>query len=81
VLRVGEDPMYGFFVVLDHGEGYQTVYAHASTILVQRGRSVRRHEVIALSGSTGQSTAAHLHFEILLDGLPLDPLSMVERPG
>lgn len=81
VLRVGEDPLYGFFVVLDHGEGYQTVYAHASTILVQRGQSVRRHEVIALSGSTGQSTAAHLHFEILLDGLPLDPLSMVERPG
>ena len=81
VLRVGEDPMYGFFVVLDHGAGYQRVYAHASTILVQRGQTVRREEVIALSGSTGQSTAAHLHFEILLEGLPLDPLSMVEQPN
>jgi len=81
VLRVGEDPMYGFFVVLEHGDGYQTVYAHASTILVERGQNVRRNEVIALSGSTGQSTAAHLHFEILLDGLPLDPLSMVEPPS
>jgi len=81
VVRVGEDPMYGFFVVLEHGEGYQTVYAHASTILVERGQAVRRAEVIALSGSTGQSTAAHLHFEILLDGLPLDPLSMVVQPS
>jgi murein DD-endopeptidase MepM/ murein hydrolase activator NlpD len=81
VLRLGEDPLYGRFVVLDHGEGYQTVYAHASLILVERGQVVRRKEVIALSGSTGQSTAPHLHFEILLDGLPLDPLSMVERPG
>jgi murein DD-endopeptidase MepM/ murein hydrolase activator NlpD len=81
VVRTGEDPIYGLFVVLEHGEGYQTVYAHASTILVPRGRRVRRGEVIALSGSTGESTAPHLHFEILLDGLPLDPLSMVEQPG
>jgi murein DD-endopeptidase MepM/ murein hydrolase activator NlpD len=81
VLRVGEDPLYGFFVVLDHGEGYQTVYAHASTLLVERGRTVRRGEVIALSGSSGQSTAPHLHFEVLLDGIPVDPLSMVEQPG
>ncbi len=81
VLRVGEDPLYGLFVVLDHGEGYQTVYAHASAILTERGQTVRRDEVIALTGSTGRSTAPHLHFEILLDGLPLDPLSMVEQPG
>ena len=81
VLRLGEDPVYGLFVVLDHGEGYQTVYAHASMILVERGQVVRREEVIALSGSSGQSTAPHLHFEILLDGLPLDPLSMVEQVG
>ncbi|TFH66990.1 MAG: hypothetical protein E4G90_00650 [Gemmatimonadales bacterium] len=81
VLRVGEDTMYGFFVVLEHGDGYQTVYAHASAILVERGQVVRRNEVLALSGSTGRSTAAHLHFEILLDGLPVDPLSMVEQPN
>jgi murein DD-endopeptidase MepM/ murein hydrolase activator NlpD len=81
VLRLGEDPLYGLFVVLDHGDGYQTVYAHASMILVERGQRVRRQEVIALSGSTGQSTAPHLHFEILLDGLPVDPLSMVVQPG
>ena len=81
VLRTGEDPTYGFFLVLEHGSGYQTVYAHNSIILVARGQNVRRSEVIALTGSTGRSTAPHLHFEVLLDGLPLDPLSMVEQPG
>lgn len=81
VARTGEDPIYGIFIVLEHGDGYQTVYAHASAALVARGGRVRRGEVIALSGSTGQSTAPHLHFEILLDGLPVDPLSMVEQPG
>lgn len=81
VVRVGEDPLYGHFVVLEHGDGYQTIYAHASLILVPRGHEVRRAEVIALSGSSGQSTAPHLHFEILLDGLPVDPLSMVEQPS
>lgn len=81
VVRVGEDPLYGYFVVLEHGDGYQTVYAHASLILVARGHLVRRAEVIALSGSSGQSTAPHLHFEILLDGLPVDPLSMVAQPS
>jgi len=81
VLRRGEDPIYGKFLVIEHGEGYESVYGHASLILVDRGQWVRRGEVIALTGSTGRSTAPHLHFEILLDGLPLDPLSMVDQPG
>ena len=81
VLRIGDDPLYGLFVVLEHQEGFQTVYAHTSMILVERGQLVRRNEVIALTGSTGRSTAAHLHFEILLDGVPVDPFSMVERPS
>ena len=46
VVRVGEDTFYGFFVVLEHGNGYQSVYAHASTVLVERGQLVRREEVI-----------------------------------
>ncbi len=81
VLRTGEDPIYGRFVVLEHGQGYQTVYAHASMILVERGENVRRGEVIGLTGSSGRSTAPHLHFEILLDGLPVDPLTLIEQPG
>ncbi|MFC1660504.1 M23 family metallopeptidase [Gemmatimonadota bacterium] len=81
VLRLGEDPAYGLFLVLDHSDGYQTVYAHTSMVLVDRGQMVRRNEVIALSGSTGRSTAPHLHFEVLQDGIPVDPLSLVEPPG
>ncbi len=81
VLRTGEDGIYGRFVVLDHGQGYQTVYAHASMVLVARGQAVRRGEVIGLTGSTGRSTAPHLHFEVLLNGLPVDPMTLVEQPG
>lgn len=81
ILRTGDDPVYGLFLVLEHGNGYQSVYAHNSSILADRGKEVRRGEVIALSGSTGRSTAPHLHFEILLEGLPVDPLTLVEPPG
>jgi murein DD-endopeptidase MepM/ murein hydrolase activator NlpD len=80
VVDVGEDEVYGRYVVLDHGNGYQTRYAHASLTLVERGRTVRRSEVIALSGSTGRSTAPHLHFEVTLEGETLDPLTLVQRP-
>ena len=81
VLRTGEDGIYGRFVVLEHGQGYQTVYAHASAVLVDRGATVRRGEVIGLTGSSGRSTAPHLHFEVLLDGMPVDPMTLVEKPG
>jgi len=81
VVDVGEDAVYGRFVVLDHGDGYATLYGHASTTLVSLGQTVRERQVVALSGSTGRSTAPHLHFEILLDGEPVDPLTFVEQPG
>ena len=81
VVDLGEDKVYGRFVVLDHGGGYSTVYAHASLHLVERGQRVREREVIALSGSTGQSTAPHLHFEILFRGEAVDPLTMVDQPS
>lgn len=80
VVDVGEDEVYGRYVVLDHGNGYRTRYAHASRIFVETGGSVRRSEVIALSGSTGRSTAPHLHFEVLLNGEAVDPLTLVRRP-
>ncbi len=81
VVDVGEDAVYGRFVVIDHGDGYATLYGHASTTLVSLRQSVRERQVIALSGSTGRSTAPHLHFEILVEGEAVDPLSFVEQPG
>ena len=81
VEEAGVDPVYGNFVTVDHGEGYLTLYAHASEILVQAGQRVRRNEVIALTGSTGRSTAPHLHFEIRLEGRTVDPLTLVDPPA
>jgi len=72
--------VYGRYVVIDHGQGYATLYGHASLNLVSLGQTVREREVIALSGSTGRSTGPHLHFEILIDGEPVDPLTMVQQP-
>lgn len=80
VAEAQDDPVYGLFVAVDHEDGYRTLYGHASQLLVTPGDSVRQNEVIALSGSTGRSSAPHLHFEILLNGLPVDPLTLVERP-
>jgi murein DD-endopeptidase MepM/ murein hydrolase activator NlpD len=81
VVRVAAvDDVYGQYVVLDHGEGLQTIYGHASRLLVTAGDRVRRGEVIALSGSTGRSTAPHLHFEVRIDGRAVDPLLFVRQP-
>ena len=57
------------------------MYAHASLHLVALGQEGREREVIGLSGSTGRSTAPHLHFEILLNDKAVDPLTMVEQPS
>jgi murein DD-endopeptidase MepM/ murein hydrolase activator NlpD len=80
VLETGEDETYGIFVRIDHGNGYQTFYAHNAQALVDVGEVVRKNEAIALSGSTGQSTAPHLHFEILRNGELVDPLELVTQP-
>jgi murein DD-endopeptidase MepM/ murein hydrolase activator NlpD len=80
VVDVGEGPTYGKYVRIDHDNGYETLYAHASYTLVELGEEVRKNEVIALSGSTGESTAPHLHFEILFEGETVDPLKLVQQP-
>ena len=79
VLQAGEDPEYGFFVLLDHPGEYQTMYGHLSRILVTQGATVSAGEVIGLSGNTGRSTAPHLHFEIRQRGSSLDPMTMVKE--
>ena len=79
VRQAGEDPEYGFFVLLDHADEYQTMYGHLSRILVTPEMTVTAGEVIGLSGNSGRSTAPHLHFEVRLRGLSLDPLTMVKE--
>jgi len=77
----GEDDVYGRFVRIAHGGGISSLYGHNSWLFVQPGDSVMRLQVIALSGSTGRSTAPHLHFEITRDGVLLDPLAFVNHGG
>ena len=79
VRQLGEDPEYGFFVLLDHPDDYQTMYGHLSRILVEPGASVAPGQVIGLSGNSGRSTAPHLHFEIRQKGVSLDPRTMVKE--
>jgi murein DD-endopeptidase MepM/ murein hydrolase activator NlpD len=79
VADAGQDPEYGWFVLLQHADGYQSMYGHLSRRLVARGDSVGPGQVIGLSGSTGRSTAPHLHFEIRRQGASLDPLTMVKE--
>jgi murein DD-endopeptidase MepM/ murein hydrolase activator NlpD len=79
VASAGEDPEYGLFVRLTHPQGYQSMYGHASRLLVRTGDSVPAGRVIALSGSTGRSTAPHLHFEVLHEGQSIDPRSLVRE--
>ncbi|MEZ4483355.1 MAG: M23 family metallopeptidase [Syntrophotaleaceae bacterium] len=64
---------YGKMVVLDHGYGYQTYYAHNSKIFVKVGQRVQRGDKIAAVGNTGRSTGSHLHYEVRLNGVPVNP--------
>lgn len=65
---------YGWYVIIYHGEGISTLYAHASKLLVKAGDRVRCGQVIALVGNTGASRGDHLHFEVRLNGTPRNPL-------
>ena len=80
VAEAGSDSIYGLYVLLQHGNtGYYSMYGHASRLFVAAGDRVRQNEVIALSGNTGRSTAPHLHFEILQEGRPIDPFTLVRQ--
>ncbi len=64
---------YGYYVVISHGNGVQTLYAHCSKLLVKKGQKVSQGELIAKVGSTGNSTGNHLHFEVRKNGITYDP--------
>jgi murein DD-endopeptidase MepM/ murein hydrolase activator NlpD len=80
VRLAGIHEIYGKFIVIDHGAGVETVYGHANRLLVAAGDHVAPRQVIALSGSTGRSTAPHLHFEVLVNGTAVDPLTYIRQP-
>ncbi len=66
---------YGNHVVIDHGYGYKTLYAHMTKYIVRRGQKVKRGEVIGYVGSTGTSVAPHLHYEVHKDGRKINPVN------
>lgn len=70
---------YGKYVVIDHGDGYSTLYGHCSEILVSVGQVVEKGDVIALVGSTGWSTGPHMHFEVRVNGIAQDPFNYVKK--
>lgn len=70
---------YGHQVLLNHGFGYKTRYAHLDKVLVQPGESVSRGQVIALTGNTGRSTGPHLHYEVIHKGVPVNPINYFNR--
>jgi murein DD-endopeptidase MepM/ murein hydrolase activator NlpD len=73
VIFSGKKGSYGFMVVIDHGNGVETYYAHCSSLNVSAGETVSQGQVIANVGSTGNSTGPHLHLEIRLNGVALNP--------
>lgn len=70
---------YGNMIIINHGGGLSTLYAHGSKILVQTGQEVKRGDIIMEAGSTGWSTGPHLHFEVRLNGKCIDPMPFVTK--
>jgi len=77
VVFAGIKPGFGHFVHIDHGYGIESFYAHAKKVLVKSGLNVKRGTVVARVGNTGYSTGPHLHYEIRVNGTPVDPLYYV----
>lgn len=73
VIHSGWEAGYGKSVVIDHGNGTQTRYAHCSKLLAKKGNAVMKGALIAKVGSTGHSTGPHLHFEVIVDGVRKNP--------
>ncbi|HHY61236.1 MAG TPA: peptidoglycan DD-metalloendopeptidase family protein [Clostridia bacterium] len=79
VIFAGYRSGWGRVLVIDHGNGYQTQYAHNSSLLVKVGEEVEKGQIVARVGSTGRSTGSHLDFRILKDGQYIDPLTILKR--
>lgn len=81
VASIDADTDYGNRIVIDHGNGLSTVYGHNRDVVPKVGDLVRSGQLIAHLGSTGRSSAPHLHFEVRQDGVPEDPVDRIARMG
>lgn len=78
ITRAGWGNGYGKVVEIDHGNGFKTKYAHMNAIYVKQGESIKQGQTIGEVGSTGRSTGPHLHYEILYDGVQVDPMVFIK---
>jgi murein DD-endopeptidase MepM/ murein hydrolase activator NlpD len=77
VSEIGKTYGFGNLLVISHGYGVKTIYGHLSKALVKKGQSVKRGDKIALIGNTGRTTGPHLHYEIQLNGVPVNPQNYI----
>ncbi len=85
VTRVTNHPYAGLYIVIEHGDKYKTRFLHLSKALVRKGQTVSRGQKIALSGNSGRSTGPHLHYELHVNGRPVNamtaPIPVAEGVG
>jgi murein DD-endopeptidase MepM/ murein hydrolase activator NlpD len=77
VVYAGQYYTYGKFVVIDHGRGYETAYGHLHKINVAEGQQISKGDILGLVGSTGRATASHLHYEVRINGVAVNPIDYV----
>lgn len=70
---------YGYVVIINHGYGYKTLYAHNSKLLVTKGQKVKKGQKISISGNTGVSTGPHLHYEVRINNVPVNPVMFLKN--
>ena len=73
--QTGPKTGFGLAIVIDHGFGYQTLYGHCSGIIVKPGEKVKRGQVIGYVGSSGLSVGPHVHYEVIKNGIQIDPIN------
>jgi murein DD-endopeptidase MepM/ murein hydrolase activator NlpD len=78
VVQAAYSSGYGYYIILYHGGGFATYYAHLSSFNVSAGQMVQRGQVIGLVGSTGLATGPHLHFEVRINGTPQNPYAYLQ---
>ena len=80
VKQTGYDPVFGYYIILSHSAGYDTMYGHLEKIFVELNEQVNSGMIIGTLGNTGLSTGPHLHFEVRCNSKAIDPMPLFERP-